>query len=36
VDNCLLLEKVGESYLHLTPMAEGQPDRPAWQGYQPI
>ena len=36
VDNCLLLDKVGEGYLHLTPMAEGQLDRPAWQGYQPI
>jgi len=36
VDNCLLLEKVGDGYLHLIPMAEGQLDRPAWQGYQPI
>ncbi|QCR35679.1 DUF1543 domain-containing protein [Nissabacter sp. SGAir0207] len=36
VDNCLLLERVGEHYIHLTPYEQGEPFRPAWQGYQPI
>lgn len=36
VDNCLLLDKVGDYYLQLTPDVSGTPDLPAWQGYQPI
>ncbi|PLR39597.1 DUF1543 domain-containing protein [Chimaeribacter californicus] len=36
VDDCLLLEKVGELYIHLTPCDSGQRDQPEWQGYQPI
>ncbi|WP_052283357.1 DUF1543 domain-containing protein [Kluyvera genomosp. 1] len=36
VDDCLLLEKVGDYYIHLTPCATGQRDLPEWQGYQPI
>ena len=36
VDDCLLLEKVGDLYIHLTPDAQGEPFRPEWQGYQPI
>lgn len=36
VDDCLLLDKVGDWYLHLTPNAAGEAARPEWQGYQPI
>lgn len=36
VDDCLLLNKVGDLYIHLTPCEAGQPFRPEWQGYQPI
>ncbi|KEA52088.1 hypothetical protein DT73_14390 [Mangrovibacter sp. MFB070] len=36
VDDCLLLEKVGELFIHLTPCTTGQQYRPEWQGYQPI
>lgn len=36
VDDCLLLDKIGDWYVTLTPQAEGEPLRPAWQGYQPI
>ncbi|MDG1643747.1 DUF1543 domain-containing protein [Klebsiella huaxiensis] len=36
VDDCLLLEKVGDWYLHLTPNAKGVAPKPEWQGYQPI
>lgn len=36
VDDCLLLEKVGERFVHLTPCASGHRDQPEWQGYQPI
>jgi len=36
VDDCLLLEKVGDLYIHLMPEANGEPFRPEWQGYQPI
>lgn len=36
VDDCLLLEKVGELFVHLTPCARGTRDKPEWQGYQPI
>ncbi|VUS67415.1 DUF1543 domain-containing protein [Klebsiella spallanzanii] len=36
IDDCLLLEKVGDWYLHLTPNAGGEPAKPEWQGYQPI
>ncbi|HBV40945.1 MAG TPA: DUF1543 domain-containing protein, partial [Erwinia sp.] len=36
VDDCLLLEKVGGLFIHLTPCAAGQRDKPEWQGYQPI
>lgn len=36
VDDCLLLEKVGDRYIHLTPCASGRRDQPEWQGYLPI
>lgn len=36
VDDCLLLEKVGELFIHLTPCDSGCRDQPEWQGYQPI
>lgn len=36
VDDCLLLEKVGEFYLHLVENPNGQPAKPHWQGYLPI
>ncbi|WP_455820649.1 DUF1543 domain-containing protein [Pseudomonas cerasi] len=36
VDDCLLLEKVGELFIHLTPCDSGRRDQPEWQGYQPI
>lgn len=36
VDDCLLLEKVGEYYLHLQANPHGETARPEWQGYQPI
>ena len=36
VDDCLLLDKVGNLYVHLTPCEKGTPFRPEWQGYQPI
>ncbi|AVE16795.1 DUF1543 domain-containing protein [Pantoea vagans] len=36
VDDCLLLDKVGEFYIHLTPDETGVPFMPEWQGYQPI
>ncbi|MCF6687904.1 DUF1543 domain-containing protein [Raoultella terrigena] len=36
VDDCLMLDKVGGWYLHLTPNAAGTTAKPEWQGYQPI
>ncbi|QKJ86579.1 DUF1543 domain-containing protein [Paramixta manurensis] len=36
VDDCILLERVGDRYIHLTPDANGQRFQPEWQGYQPI
>ncbi|MBZ0057278.1 MULTISPECIES: DUF1543 domain-containing protein [unclassified Leclercia] len=36
VDDCLLLEKIGDLFIHLTPRETGVRDRPEWQGYQPI
>lgn len=36
VDDCMLLEKVGDYYLHLAPDANGSSFRPEWQGYQPV
>ncbi len=36
VDDCLLLEKVGGLFIHLTPCPTGRRDQPEWQGYQPI
>jgi len=36
VDDCLLLEKVGDYYIHLEPNAGGERFKPAWQGYLPI
>lgn len=36
VDDCLLLEKVGDLYIQLTPAKAGVPFKPEWQGYQPI
>ncbi|EBC1279711.1 DUF1543 domain-containing protein [Salmonella enterica] len=36
VDDCLLLEKVGELFIHLTRSDAGGCDLPEWQGYLPI
>ncbi len=36
VDDCLLLEKVGEYYIHLEINPNGSSFKPDWQGYQPI
>lgn len=36
VENCLLLERIGDFYIHLRENPAGQAARPAWQGYQPI
>ncbi|EMJ2324476.1 DUF1543 domain-containing protein [Salmonella enterica] len=36
VDDCLLLEKVGDLFVHLTPCESGVRDKPEWQGYQPV
>ncbi|TCL04757.1 MULTISPECIES: DUF1543 domain-containing protein [Sodalis] len=36
VDDCLLLDKVGGFYLHLHENPNGEPAKPAWQGYLPI
>lgn len=36
VDDCLLLEKVGEFFINLIPCDSGNRDQPEWQGYQPI
>jgi len=36
VDDCLLLEKVGDLYIHLSPCNTGSRNIPEWQGYQPI
>ena len=36
VDDCLLLEKLGEMFIHLTPCKNGSRARPEWQGYLPI
>jgi hypothetical protein len=36
VDDCILLDKVGDLYVHLTPSNAGKPFSPEWQGYQPI
>lgn len=36
VDDCLLLEKIGDYYIHLEKNSDGCRDLPEWQGYQPI
>ncbi|BAE73983.1 conserved hypothetical protein [Sodalis glossinidius str. 'morsitans'] len=36
LDDCLLLDKVSDLYVHLTPSEMGTPFRPECQGYQPI
>lgn len=36
VDDCLLLQKVGEYYIHLTKNENGKKPSPLWQGYLPI
>ncbi|MBK5072666.1 DUF1543 domain-containing protein [Budviciaceae bacterium CWB-B4] len=36
VDDCLLLDKVGEYYIHLESCSTGSHFSPEWQGYQPI
>ncbi|PWC22408.1 hypothetical protein DDT52_03950 [Brenneria roseae subsp. roseae] len=36
VDDCLLLEKVGDYYLHLEEDPDGEHYMPEWQGYLPI
>ncbi|MEX9840658.1 DUF1543 domain-containing protein [Providencia rettgeri] len=36
VDDCLLLQQVGDFYIHLTENKNGNHFIPQWQGYQPI
>ena len=36
VDDCLLLDKVGDFHIHLEPQPQGAHWKPEWQGYQPI
>ncbi|MDA5521065.1 DUF1543 domain-containing protein [Yersinia kristensenii] len=36
VDDCLLLDKINNLYVHLTSSENGEYFRPEWQGYQPI
>ncbi len=36
VDDCLLLTKIGDYYLHLTANPHGRHFTPEWQGYRPI
>lgn len=36
IDDCLLLQQVGDFYLHLVENVKGEHFKPEWQGYQPI
>jgi hypothetical protein len=36
IDHCLALAEFDGWHVQLTPDPNGQPDRPAWQGYRPI
>lgn len=36
VDNCLLLDRIGDFHVRLRPNPAGRRISPAWQGYQPI
>ncbi|MER5081895.1 DUF1543 domain-containing protein [Providencia stuartii] len=36
VDDCLLLDQIGNYYIHLIPQPDGEHFKPEWQGYQPI
>lgn len=36
VDDCLLLDRLGDFHVHLEAQPDGTPPRPEWQGYQPI
>lgn len=36
VDDCLLLQKIGEYYIHLNKNENGKKYQPLWQGYLPI
>jgi len=36
VDDCLLLDKMGDFYIHLEENPHGKPYTPEWQGYMPI
>lgn len=36
VDDCLLLQQVGDFYIHLVEKQNGEHFMPKWQGYQPI
>ncbi|MBC5790739.1 DUF1543 domain-containing protein [Providencia sp. JUb39] len=36
VDDCLLLQKIGEYYIHLNKNENGNRYQPLWQGYLPI
>lgn len=36
VDDCVLLNQVGDYYIHLIEQQEGEHFKPEWQGYQPI
>lgn len=36
VDDCLLLESVGDYFIHLEKAEQGECFRPEWQGYLPI
>ncbi|QKJ47806.1 DUF1543 domain-containing protein [Proteus vulgaris] len=36
VDDCILLSKIGNFYIHLIPNNSSEHFKPLWQGYQPI
>lgn len=36
VDDCVLLQQVGDFYIHLSENKDGKHFVPQWQGYQPI
>lgn len=36
VDDCVLLNQVGDYYIHLIEQPDGEHFKPEWQGYQPI
>lgn len=36
IDDCLLLQQIGDFYIHLVENGKGEHFKPEWQGYQPI